>query len=279
MNKTAEQNTNEIPHKSRKKQIKFEYTKMENIDPDIIKKVREINTQDSSYLVLKESILKEGQHHPITVRLLTDDEKKESKYQKAIYGIIDGHHRFEILKKAGKKKIAITVSKYEIDNNKSKEENKKELEYKDIAMSLRMNESSIQMDKVKKGEIIYKLVKSTGKKVPEIGEEIFKIKGSRAYDYYTAYRKHIKEHTTSKPRENLFDKAILEDNFQTLIEQDIDNKDCERSVRQLHLIDVIQFHLKFLKKKLLENKEVKENYEELFCKSKKSSKVKNDADN
>ena len=44
MNKTAEQNTNEIPHKSRKKQIKFEYTKMENIDPDIIIASSKINS-------------------------------------------------------------------------------------------------------------------------------------------------------------------------------------------------------------------------------------------
>ena len=90
----------EKPVKARK----FTSVELSKIDPDIIKDIRKLNTNKTSYTILEKSIAMEGQHHPITLRILTEKEKQKSNNKEAVYGIVDGHLVFILLKKEMSKK-------------------------------------------------------------------------------------------------------------------------------------------------------------------------------
>ena len=61
-----------IPEQSR-------YISINEIDENIIKKVREVNEHSDAFKILENSIKEDRQRHPITLRLLTGDEKSSAK--------------------------------------------------------------------------------------------------------------------------------------------------------------------------------------------------------
>lgn len=62
------------------------YILIEEIDENIITKVRNINEYSDSFRILRNSIKEDRQRHPITLRLLTDDEKLLAK--KMLYMVL-----------------------------------------------------------------------------------------------------------------------------------------------------------------------------------------------
>ena len=153
-----ESNVNESNNGTESQVISIELNK---IDETVIPPIREVDKESIAYKKLSYAIQENGQLHPITVRRLTEDERKDTD---AEYGIIDGHHRFAIVADKHESSILATV----IDT--PPEEDRK---YQDTVMAYRMNESSKQMTSVEKGKVIDDLMKSTGKEPKEIGEEVF----------------------------------------------------------------------------------------------------------
>lgn len=263
---------NEATKNKSVKSLKSTSIPLYEIDPDIIKDIRELHIEDTSYKILKESISKEGQHHPITLRMLTDNEKQKAANKEAKYGIIDGHHRFHIAKEKNVKKIPAIIINHDLESDKSNGD-MSELEYQDIAMALRLNESSIKMSTLEKGRIIYELAEKTHKRPSDIGSDIFKIKGSRSYECWNAYKKSINEKTIEKPRENNYDKTTLETVFNDLISREIDENNINQSIEQLELIKKVKEQLNLMSKKLL-TKQVKEEFMKRARDKRKSSSQK-----
>ena len=71
--------------------------KLLEIDAEIIPLIRKVDIESESYKGLNFSIQKDGQKNPIIIRELTDEEKANAR-ENAVYGIIDGHHRYSIAK-------------------------------------------------------------------------------------------------------------------------------------------------------------------------------------
>lgn len=171
-----------------------EMISLSKIDPNIIKLIRPLSSVDSEqYKILQSSIEKDGQKHPITIRRLTEEELTNPDFnikEGAEYGIIDGHHRFDIAQKNKADKILA-----EIDSATQSD-------YHDTMLAFRLNASSIKMTPLEKGKIIYTLSEETGKDIREIGEEIFGLKTAMLYRCVNVYKKSIGAKTVSKPRKS-----------------------------------------------------------------------------
>ena len=170
---------------------KHNYISLYQIDENVIKKVREVNEHSENYAILWNAIIEDEQRHPITLRKLTEEERHRAK-PGAIYGIIDGHHRYRVALKSKKEDILADIipkDHEQYGNN-----------IYDIKLALRLNESSIRMTNEEKGKIIYELISETGKSAPDIADEIFGVKTSMAYRCLNAYKKSIGEPVLSKPR-------------------------------------------------------------------------------
>ena len=63
----------------------YHYILLFEIDENIIKKVREIDESSDNYVILKNTIIEDGQRYPIVLRKLTEEEKSRAK-PRAIYG-------------------------------------------------------------------------------------------------------------------------------------------------------------------------------------------------
>ena len=140
------------------------------------------------------AIIEDEQRHPITLRKLTEDERQRAK-PGAVYGIIDGHHRYRVAIKSKKEDILADIIP-ELNEQYGNT-------IRDIKLALRLNESSIKMTNEEKGKIIYELMCETGKSAPDIADEIFGVKTSMAYRCLNAYKKSIGEHVVSKPRKTI----------------------------------------------------------------------------
>lgn len=140
------------------------------------------------------AIIEDEQRHPITLRKLTEEERQRAK-SGAVYGIIDGHHRYRVAIKSKKEDILADVIP-ELNEQYGNT-------IRDIKLALRLNESSIKMTNEEKGKIIYELMCETGKSAPDIADEIFGVKTSMAYRCLNAYKKSIGEHVISKPRKTV----------------------------------------------------------------------------
>ena len=79
---------------------------------------------------------------PITLRILTDTERAQVA-ENAIYGIIDGHHRFNIALELGQGKILAVINESDSDDDS---------DYRDIVLAYRLNESTIKMSSLEKGK-------------------------------------------------------------------------------------------------------------------------------
>ena len=139
---------------------------LQEIDEKVIENIREVNPNSTEYKKLKYALEKDGQIHPITVRILTEDERNAAENKSAVYGIIDGHHKFSIAKELNQETILAT----EVERSES------EQEYHDKVLAYRLNESSIKMTPIEKGHVIYDLIKNNKKsprEVEKVGEEVF----------------------------------------------------------------------------------------------------------
>ena len=168
----------------------YHYILLFEIDENIIKKVREIDESSDNYVVLKNSIIEDGQRYPIVLRKLTEEEKSRAKHR-ASYGIIDGHHRYLIAVKSNKEEILADVipDNEELGNSLF-----------DVKLALRLNESSIKMTNEEKGKLIYEMMLETGKNAQTVALELFGVKISMAYRCLNAYKKSIGEKVIFKPK-------------------------------------------------------------------------------
>ena len=222
--------------------------KLSEIDYEsAIEPIRKVDNKSREYEKLKEAIKRDGQLHPITVRELTEEEK--SKTNSAIYGIIDGHHRYQIALENNQESILVEIY--------VPPENGKSLTYKDIAMAYRLNESSIKMNSLQKGEVIYRLLEqqekgkgkiAKGDDVAKIGEEVFGLKKSMTYAALRKYRTQEKmEEVINKPREVNFEELSSSLNKIPQNEDDAKSKNKEEILKA---IDIAQSQLRQLKKHL-----------------------------
>jgi len=208
---------------------------LDKIDETVIPPIRKVDKESVAYKKLSYAIQENGQLHPITVRKLTEEERKNTD---AEYGIIDGHHRFAIVADKHESSILATV----IDT--PPEEDRK---YQDTVMAYRMNESSKQMTSVEKGKVIDDLMKITDKEPKEIGEEVFGLKRAMSYRLLNTYRKSVGENTIEKPREmdwESFNQALDE----LPKTQDAINPDTRKS--QLKAVKTVQQQLRYLARDL-----------------------------
>lgn len=167
------------------------YISVDEIDEEIIPKIREVNVHSDAFKILAHSIKEDHQQHPITLRLLTDAEKVSAKTG-AVYGIIDGHHRYRIARKNEQSTIPAFVISGTGDTDSDV--------IADCKLALRLNESSIKMSTKEKGKVLYELAEKTKLNVIELAEEIFGIRTSMAYHCLNAYKKSIGEKVVTKPR-------------------------------------------------------------------------------
>ena len=208
-------------------------------------------SKSRAYRILEHAIKQDGQLNPILIRQLTDTEKQTAK-ESAVYGIIDGHHRYQIALENNQKSILA-----EIDTGSPSE-------YRDMELALRLNISNIAMSTVEKGEVIYNIIKVQNKDslnevdVAEIGQKLFGIKTSMTYRCLNAYKKANNIPTIERPRDvqlpslneiferlglvsyaiqNMFATRTLMESIQGLSIHDI------RS--ELGMINEIKSHLKF----------------------------------
>ena len=205
------------------------------IDENIIPKIRAVNEHSESFKILQNSIKEDSQRHPITLRLLTDSEKQSAK-PNAIYGIIDGHHRYRIATKNGQTIIPAIVKRNTNGNNEPNA-------IDDLKLALRLNESSIKMSLLEKGKIIYETAKKTGQNPLHLAEELFSIKTSMAYRCLNAYKKSIGEKIISKTRKSAeFKISSLRSAWKNLIKfkdiptDVIESADCFQAIQQLEKI-------------------------------------------
>lgn len=208
---------------------------LNKIDGTVIPPIRKVDKESVAYKKLSYAIQENGQLHPITVRKLTEEERKNTG---AEYGIIDGHHRFAIVEGNNESSILATV----VDT--PSEEDRK---YRDTVMAYRMNESSKQMTSVEKGKVIDDLMKITDKEPKEIGEEVFGLKRAMSYRLLNTYRKSLGENTIEKPREMDWD------SFRQALDkipknQSAINEDTRES--QLEAVKTVQQQLRYLARDL-----------------------------
>lgn len=246
-----------------KMEIKSKMIELVKIDDNVIPAIREVNRDTESYKLLENAIKKDGQRNPIIIRKLTEEEKSKVK-EGVEYGIIDGHHRYQIALENNQESIHA-----EIDEEKPSR-------IRDIILAFRLNGTSIRMTPIEKGRVIYDLMKiykdeETEKKVDEIGEEVFGLKTAMAYRCYQAYRKSIGECEQKPDTKTKFKVEKLYEAFKELHKDkiDIDSMSIEDSVGQLEAIRAIEGQLRFYKEMLLSKKGVKEAYK---SQSKKSTK-------
>ena len=229
--------------------------RLEEIDTTIIKQIRPVDKESSEYKKLKTAIEKDGQRHPITVRALSDEEKEKTG---AKYGIIDGHHRYEIAKEMSREIILA-----EIDSVESSPE-------RDMILAYRLNESTIKMTTLDKGKVLYELLKKykerTGnendkKGLAELGKEIFGLGTAMSYRALQKYRKSIGEEIIDKTPKSVkeFDMGKFKKEFkesEKIILKTIKKAGVNVRVEQVKSIDALVHKLRILRKNLLMNEDV-----------------------
>ena len=219
------------------------------INDEVIDSIRAVDKNSEGYKILASSIEKDGQLYPITVRELNADEKAAVMDSKVKYGIIDGHHRFYIAKDSGKKKILANI----VSNMNSK--------INDMILAFKLNNTNLRMTPIQKGEVISKLMKlyeenGNKKSAGEIGEEIFGLKTAMAYRCLQAFKQTVKNNTSTS-FSNKCDFNKLNSAFKKL-STNIDFEDTNQCDEQLNAIKEIESQLRFYKKFLLSQQDIKE---------------------
>ena len=226
--------------------------KIDEIDATVINPIRKVDTTSEGYQILAKSIEKEGQLYPITVRKLNTDEQEAVADSKVKYGIIDGHHRFQIAIDNGKIEILANV-----DTSGSSEIN-------DIILAFKLNNTNIRMTPAQRGEVIFKLIElyeknGEKKSAGDIGKEIFGLQTAMAYRCLQAFKQ-----ASSKSEDN--SKSINKCNLKKLYEafdklptdSNFNFEHTEQYIEQLNAIKEIESQLRFYRKFLLSQPNVKE---------------------
>ena len=222
---------------------------LNKIDPTAINPIRGINEESDGFKILEHAVSRDGQQYPIVIRKLTEEEKRaDGVAQEAEYGIIDGHHRYKIAQANAQDKILATVLDYAPSDER-------DVKLEDVKMALRMN-SAIPMTTLQKGEILYRLTETTGKKVDELAEELFGIKTSMAYRCLNAYKKHNGISTVDKSRAKKFAAQMIVDINEAWNKvphkgRDVDTNDAKKCAEQLRNIESLEKHLAKLRRVLM----------------------------
>lgn len=224
--------------------------RLEEIDAAIIKQIRPVNKESSEYRKLKTAIEKDGQRHPITVRVLSEEEKS---VEGAKYGIIDGHHRYEIAKELSRKTILADIDRVESSPRR------------DIILAYRLNESTIKMTTLEKGKVLYELLKNYNdesnkadakKGLSELGKEIFGLGTAMSYRALQKYRESIGEEIIEKVPKSVkeFDVEEFKKEFKEsgkIILKTVKKNDVKGRAEQVQAIDALMHKLGILRKNLL----------------------------
>lgn len=225
---------------------------LNEIDFDVIPKIRPVNDKTEEYRILENAINADGQRNPITIRLLTEAEKNKA-HSGAIYGIIDGHHRFHIAQKFNRDTILAQVDDTSSDP------------IHDAMLAFRMNATSIRMSPAERGKVICDLMKATNCDMNEIGERVFGLRTSMIYRCIQKYKESIGEPTIKKPRkqEQRFEPVVFRDlmkrlsaltNTMSTSNNPWDISGRVHSEDDLKLIKDMKAQLQLLEKQLLENR-------------------------
>ena len=230
------------------KNLGVKKVRLGEIDDQAIPKIRSVDEASEAYRILENAINKDGQRNPITVRPLTEEEKGKAR-EGAIYGIIDGHHRFHIACKFKWETILATVDDTTSDP------------IRDTMLAFRMNMTSIRMSPAEKGKVICYLMKETGADVNEIGRRVFGLKTAMIYRSIQKYKESIGESTVKKARKTddkfdvkIFQEALTElfggigKNF--IVHDRFATNDDETRKEKLKLIKNIKKQLTLLEKQL-----------------------------
>ena len=175
---------------------------LDEIDDQVLHKIRSVDEASEAYRILENAINKDGQRNPITLRFLTEEEKSKAR-KGAIYGIIDGHHRFHIARKFNRKTILV-----EVDDTPSDP-------IRDTTLAFRMNTTSIRMSPVEKGKVICDLMEETKLDKKEIGKLVFGLKTAMIYRCVQKYEESIDKSTIKKSKES--SKAFDSEKFRELL--------------------------------------------------------------
>ena len=221
---------------------------MNDIDADIIPLIRPLNDKSEDYRILENAINEDGQRSPITIRLLSDDEKQNA-HEGAIYGIIDGHHRYHIAKKFNRENILAKVD----DSPASP--------VRDAMLAFRMNSTSIRMSPAEKGKVICELMDATKLDMNAIGEKVFGLKSAMIYRCVQKYKDSIGDPTIKKPRKDnqQYDPIVLEKSLTKLfgginssyvIHDNFDVDDSSHLKKRLELLKEVKNQIKLLEKRL-----------------------------
>ena len=227
------------------------------IDPDVITSIRDIKSYIEDYKILESAIKKDGQRNPITVRYLTDEERGRAR-SGAEFGIIDGHHRFDIASKNNFEKVLVEI------------EHGEPSPIRDSMLAFQLNTTSIKMSPAEKGKVIHDLLKlyedrGEKKTAHEIGQEVFGLQTAMAYRCLQEYKKIIGAvNKRERKRNKGFVVKTLRDEVNRLpkVQKDVDiaEKSIEDCVSQLNAIRNIESQLRFYKETLLAKEGVKERY-------------------
>ena len=229
---------------------------MEKINPTAIKRIRSVSESSNAFRELREAIRADGQHYPIIIRRLTEEERsQEGISPETEYGILDGHHRYEIASLDMKKEILASVLDCDAPNDTV------ERRISDTRIALIMN-ANVPMTALQKGKVLFELSEETNKNVVELGERIFGIKASMSYHYVNRYKKQHHIRTVIKRREHAIDAQMLNDLSDSwnqipheLSEFDFD--DASKCMSQIDKIKVLKDKLNVIEKVLLSQDSVK----------------------
>ncbi len=237
---------------------------LDKISPSAIPLIRPIRGTDSEeYQKLASAIHRDGQHNPILVRRLTDEER-QGVDEGVEFGILDGHHRYDIARNTeGMTTIEAKVSDREASP------------IEDIRQAFQMNDTNITMamTNIEKGQIIKHLKELTGMGIPEIGAELFGVKDKMAYRYVEEYDKSLMP-PVDKPATSYSKRdfaRLLKEIPQS--EADIDLSNPEAAGAQLRAIWKLEEQLKTYKGLLSKSDAVKKVANQLGADERKAQKA------
>ena len=228
---------------------------LDKIDPNIIKTIRPVHEKTIGFKALEAAINSNEQRHPIIIRRLSKTEFESPQLKAgAIYGIIDGHHRYRIAQKNNNDTILSTIISDDVSEDVT------QTKLNDVKLALQMN-SAIPMSTIQKGKIIHELENETGKTVIELGEELFGIAKSMAYRCVNAYKKYENIKTVKKSRDKTFDYEFLNEIKNSLkqipVEQsEIDINNPEKCLQQIEILKNLENKLKHFRQMLQNQKSV-----------------------
>lgn len=141
-----------------------------------ITNIRGFDPSAKAQHALQLSIEEHGQISPIIIRLLRKDEQTDDSPD-AVYGILEGHHRYEALKALGKDTIRATIVKSDTDAQ-------------DLLILAQSNIVGIKWTDYQKGELIDTFMQLTKTTAKDAGKKLFGLDKSRAYQLHKIYREH-----------------------------------------------------------------------------------------